>query len=260
MSPPASVPTRPGRVGIAALYLLLAALVARTLTWANRPDQSGSYVLLFSLFIVLFTAVLWHPDLPRPLLHLYLTIESLLTLLLLSLDPDIDSITILFVVLTFHPALLFTGRTRWTWVALLDVAIPVSLMVYLGPLRGLALGLLPMAVGIVLPASVAANEEIEKARLLSQRLVSDLQKVHGELQWRAEQAEELAALEERNRLARELHDSVSQTIFAITFDTRSAQILLKREPGQVRPQLEHLQSLAQNALTEMRQLIAERRQ
>ncbi len=256
---PVLIPTRPGRVGIAALYLLLAALVARTLTWANRPDQSSNYVLLFSLFTLLFTALLWHPNLRRPLLHLYLIVESLVTLLLLSLDPDIDAITVLFIVLAFHSALLFTGSTRWVWVAILDLAIPISLVVFLGPLRGLSAGFLPMAVGIIVPAIVAANEETEGARLVSERLVSELQDAHEQLDTRARQVQEVAALEERSRLARELHDSVSQTIFAITLDARSAQVLLQRDPEKVRPQLEHLVALARNALAEMRQLIAERR-
>jgi signal transduction histidine kinase len=71
--------------------------------------------------------------------------------------------------------------------------------------------------------------------------------------------EELAAMEERNRLARELHDSVSQTMFSLLLATRSAQILLERDPVRVRPQLEQLQELTQSALAQMRSLIAELR-
>jgi signal transduction histidine kinase len=79
------------------------------------------------------------------------------------------------------------------------------------------------------------------------------------LQSYAGQVEELAAVEERNRLARELHDSVSQTIFSITLNTRAAQILLERNPAGVKPQLEQLQKLTQNALVQMRSLIAQLR-
>jgi signal transduction histidine kinase len=62
---------------------------------------------------------------------------------------------------------------------------------------------------------------------------------------------------ERNRLARELHDSVSQTMFSITLNVRSTQILLEREPSRVRPQLEQLQELSSRALSQMRALISQ---
>jgi signal transduction histidine kinase len=75
------------------------------------------------------------------------------------------------------------------------------------------------------------------------------------LQELASQAEELAATEERNHLARELHDSVSQTIFSMTLTAKAARTLLERDLELVASQLDHLQELAQEALTEMRSLI-----
>ncbi|MBE0698744.1 MAG: sensor histidine kinase, partial [Anaerolineaceae bacterium] len=63
---------------------------------------------------------------------------------------------------------------------------------------------------------------------------------------------------ERNRLARELHDSVTQTIFSMTLTAQSTRILLDRDPTRVAAQLDHLQSLAQSALAEMRSLIQQR--
>jgi signal transduction histidine kinase len=45
-------------------------------------------------------------------------------------------------------------------------------------------------------------------------------------------------------------------VFSISLHTRAAQIMLERNPDQLRPQLELLQTLAQSALGEMRGLIA----
>ena len=75
----------------------------------------------------------------------------------------------------------------------------------------------------------------------------------------ARQIETLAAAEERNRLARELHDSVSQTIFSMNLTAQSARILLDRDPQRVAGLLDHLQVLSQNALGEMRSLIQQLR-
>ena len=90
-------------------------------------------------------------------------------------------------------------------------------------------------------------------------MLAELEATHRRLKTYAGQVEELAALEERNRLARELHDSVSQTIFSLILNARSAQMLLERDPARVRSQLEQLQELAQSALGEMRGLIAQLR-
>jgi signal transduction histidine kinase len=74
-----------------------------------------------------------------------------------------------------------------------------------------------------------------------------------------EQAQEIAAFEERNRLARELHDSVSQALYGIALGTRTARILLERDPSRLAEPLEYVSSLAQAGLTEMRALIFELR-
>jgi signal transduction histidine kinase len=69
------------------------------------------------------------------------------------------------------------------------------------------------------------------------------------------QAQLVAALEERNRLARDLHDSVTQTLFSITLTAESARAMIIKKPEKVETQLERLQNLARGALAEMRALI-----
>src|SRR5205085_11604056 len=70
-----------------------------------------------------------------------------------------------------------------------------------------------------------------------------------------EQTREYAVVEERNRLARELHDSVTQSLFSVTLLSEAALSLLERDPGKARERLERANELAQGALTEMRALI-----
>ena len=68
-------------------------------------------------------------------------------------------------------------------------------------------------------------------------------------------AQAAAVLEERNRLARELHDSVTQQLFSITLTAQAARMQLERDPQRVASQLERLQETAGAALAEMRALI-----
>jgi signal transduction histidine kinase len=70
-----------------------------------------------------------------------------------------------------------------------------------------------------------------------------------------EQTREYAVVEERNRLARELHDSVTQSLFSVTLLAEAAVNLLDRDPSKARERLERANELAQGALAEMRALI-----
>ena len=69
------------------------------------------------------------------------------------------------------------------------------------------------------------------------------------------QAQQAAALEERHRLARELHDSVTQSLFTVTLMAEAAQALIERDPQRVAAYLERLKDTAHSALAEMRALL-----
>jgi signal transduction histidine kinase len=68
-----------------------------------------------------------------------------------------------------------------------------------------------------------------------------------------------AALEERQRLARELHDSVSQALYGIALGAKTARKLLDQNPDRASDPLEYVDSLAEAGLAEMRALIFELR-
>ncbi len=72
-------------------------------------------------------------------------------------------------------------------------------------------------------------------------------------------SQELAALEERQRLARELHDSVSQTLFTCRTMAESALRRWDRDPARARELVEEVHQLTATALGEMRVLLLELR-
>lgn len=74
-----------------------------------------------------------------------------------------------------------------------------------------------------------------------------------------EKSRELSIVEERNRLARDLHDSVTQTLFSLTLTAEAAVQLIGSDPEQARKQVEKVQGLAKDALSEMRSLVFELR-
>jgi signal transduction histidine kinase len=64
-----------------------------------------------------------------------------------------------------------------------------------------------------------------------------------------------SAIEERQRLARELHDSVSQAFYGIGLGAQSALVWLERDPAKVLEPLQYVVELASAGLAEMRALI-----
>jgi signal transduction histidine kinase len=71
--------------------------------------------------------------------------------------------------------------------------------------------------------------------------------------------QELALLEERNRLARELHDTVKQETFATLMQVRAAKNLLDQDPAAARQRLEEAEQLIKTSQQELGLIISELR-
>lgn len=74
-----------------------------------------------------------------------------------------------------------------------------------------------------------------------------------------EQSSRLAVLEDRQRLARDLHDSVTQTLFSASVIAEMLPILWERDPELIKSNLDQLHQLTSGALSEMRDLLVELR-
>ncbi|MCR8629810.1 GAF domain-containing sensor histidine kinase [Paenibacillus radicis (ex Xue et al. 2023)] len=74
-----------------------------------------------------------------------------------------------------------------------------------------------------------------------------------------EKQRELTRLEERNRLARDLHDSVCQILFSLSMTAKGVESLLSDDPEKVLSSVRDMQSLSQHALKEMRGLVMQLR-
>ena len=74
-----------------------------------------------------------------------------------------------------------------------------------------------------------------------------------------EQVEQAAAAAERERLARDLHDAVTQTLFSASVTAEALSRIWTTNPEQARQGAEELHRLARSALAEMRALLLELR-
>jgi signal transduction histidine kinase len=74
-----------------------------------------------------------------------------------------------------------------------------------------------------------------------------------------ERSRELSIVEERNRLARELHDSVTQQLFGVALAAESASTLLARDTDGAAAELRRVSELARGAMEELRAVVFELR-
>lgn len=231
-------------------YLALAAIAFRGLNtyFSENHEEQWAAAGLLSAFFVLSLGCYWLTRRVRWYPHLYMTLQGGLALGLLLLPPNLDYFSILYFLLSAQAMLLFPQRVGYLWLGIFTAAMAGALLSTSGWREALPLILLYGAGFNFFGSFATLTAQSETAR-------AELQEADSQLREYAAQAEELAVTQERNRLARDLHDSVTQSIFSMTLTAESAKILLERDHTKVAPQLERLQDLSQEALSEMRSLI-----
>jgi len=174
------------------------------------------------------------------------TQAAVLTVLLLMRPSSGDAFNFLFYILTVHASVVLTTRMATAWVTIyFTIASAISLLD-----RGMN-GL--YAVFFYLAAFVICailGHTVQQTELTSQRN----QELVDELKQTQEKLRDLAVVEERNRLARDLHDSVKQQVFAISMQLSAARTSLS-ETDKAYLSVTEAERLAQQAGAELTSLI-----
>jgi signal transduction histidine kinase/ligand-binding sensor domain-containing protein len=116
-----------------------------------------------------------------------------------------------------------------------------------------------VALVLVLAAVGIYRQRVRSIQVRSQELERQVEERTREIQQLSEKAQELAVMEERQRLARDLHDAVSQTLFSASLIAESLPELWQASPDEAQELLLKLQQLSRGALAEMRALLIELR-
>jgi signal transduction histidine kinase len=240
-------------LGAVVSYLMVTAAAVRGLV--AYPDVRLPIIGLLAIFVLLLLAeplFLRQSGWGQPL---FILGQMGVMIGLFSQTPLGDFWSLMLMPACFYVMQQFRPTVGWIWIGTFVVVMSLMLGFGEGWLDSLqfiiiyvAAYLLIAAFSLMLKQTVAAQQE-------SQQLLHQLRQSNAQMQDYVTQVEELTTIKERNRLARELHDAVTQSIFSMTLITRSALILQERDPKQVKDKLLQLQELAQGALQEMRGLI-----
>lgn len=252
-----SAPARRRRTIFAASYLTYGMVAAREL--AGRADGDNLLVaaaLLGAILALMVTVTFIFSWFPRYGL-VYFVLQILLIQALGLLPPYQDIWGALYIAVSIQARYYLSFGAAITWGAAASIFVILTLVITIDPLVGLGLGLTYVAGSVLLVSWDVFSGEAERSHQESRALLDDLQQAHHQLEGYAVQVEEQATIRERDRLARELHDSVGQTLFGIGLTTESVRLLLDKDPKSVPDQLDRLQEMTGSALSQMRSLITQ---
>jgi len=96
----------------------------------------------------------------------------------------------------------------------------------------------------------------QQTRERAERLMAELKKANAQLAAYASQAEELAMTQERNRLAREIHDNLGHYLTIVNVQLEAAKVVMDSDPVRALDAMNKAQDLTQKGLSRVRESVA----
>jgi len=119
-------------------------------------------------------------------------------------------------------------------------------------INGITVALMVLFVAVF--AQMRLSEQ--QARERAERLMAELEVANTQLASYATQAEELAMTQERNRLAREIHDNLGHFLTIVNVQIEAAKVVMDSNPERAMDALDKAQELAQKGLSRVRESVA----
>jgi signal transduction histidine kinase len=186
----------------------------------------------------------------------YLILQTCLVGWLLRMPYPSDYFAGLFAPLSMQIIQRFSLRFGAICIGLFTPIIVIVLAGTYGWSQAITLAGIYTVVSIFLAFYTLTSQRAQNGRDRNQTLTLELQVANQQLEALSAQLQQLAITRERQHLARDLHDSVTQSVFSMTLTTQTALLWLDRDPGRVEELLERVKQLAQNAVSEMQLLIS----
>ncbi len=238
-----------------ATYLIYIAVIARAVGWNQEtaPIPARIWILLaiFGVILVSQRALTRRFRLyPR----LYTLVQSALVITMLYSAPTVDFLPMLFFPLSFQAVQFFPNWIGFAWIGGFIVALAGMFLFGMEWEAGVTMIIGGIAANGLMGSFALLMKRTEQRRGKNQRLFRDLQEAYRQLKDSAAQAEALAAAAERHRLVRELHDSLTQTLFSMNLAVQAAQLSVGEDLPQAEEHLRRLQALTRSAASEVQAL------
>lgn len=188
--------------------------------------------------------------------NVYFAAQTLLVCAVLSiLNDNTGTFSFFFIILGVQAAMLLSERTAIFWLALFYLITSFIIVAALGA-AGLINILFNAAAYGVVGLLIHTFHQAELARRQSQVLLEELRAAHSQLQDFTEQAKQLAVVNERTRLARELHDSLGHRLTVAVVQLEGAQRLIPLKPEQAAQMIITMREELKIALADLRMTVS----
>jgi signal transduction histidine kinase len=255
----------PLRILNLAAYLTMAAMGIAAI--AAMPS---SEIRLLALGLLIAFGVLFHVTVDAAMHNrqrgefVWLGLQTILVGTLSILDTTFGStnnyLSMLFFITSAEVMIILPQKTGVFWIVIF-AAVSAAVFVYgAGIANGLRSAVIYGAGYFFFGAFASALRQVQTAHKTSAALLEELQIAHDHLRRYADQVERMAALEERNRLAREVHDSLGHRLTVAAVQLEGAQRLISKDPGRAASIVETVRQQVREALSDLRRTVAALRQ
>ena len=152
---------------------------------------------------------------------------------------------------------MLASRQRWLVYGALFAVVVLSVGLRSGSwinglINGITVGTAILFVAVF--AQMRLNEQQTRER--AEGLMVELEKANVQLAAYATQAEELAMTQERNRLAREIHDTLGHYLTIVNVQIEAARVVMESDPERALDAMDKAQELTQKGLARVRESVA----
>lgn len=220
------------------------------ISFVSIDDVTARWISL-ALLLAFAGLLVFHPHHVTSLLvpQAYFAAQTLLAIGLLFLQPNAFAAPILFFILSAEVMVTLATRPALLWILSFLVITYVFAAALGGWLEGLIFTL-PYAGGYLFFGTFGkALRDAQLARAESQRLLEELRAAQSQLK-------ELAVAEERNRLAREVHDSIGHRLTVAVVQLEGAQRLIPTDPERAGRMIGAMREQMKEALADLRRTVA----
>lgn len=241
-------------------YVVIAAITVLGLIVFLEPGQPPRWAGL--ALLAAFDLLVLLPDralggFKERVPHLYLALATILAGALIVLPPINPWFAVLFFVLSPEVMLRFPRQIGYAWIgAFAAITVALFWLAGRGDLGLLVTALIYIAGYFFFAAFATQTARAEAAQAESRRLLQELREAHTRLQAYTAQAEALAVAEERNRLAREMHDTLGHRLTVVAVQLEAIARLAGTDPERATAMAGAARQEVRTALAELRQTVA----
>jgi signal transduction histidine kinase len=238
-------------------YLTIAGAAAGAVLLVDRILLRWQVILLLLAFTVLYNRYPGSDGAVRTLriANLMIGIQAMIVGYLVVATGVGFSLLILFFVLSVSAALFNSLRGALLWIGAFTLFTAWHLY-QAGGWREVAGGLAIYTGGYLFFGFITlALSAARRAQATSERLLVELRAKNVQLEEYAGQVETLAAVEERNRLAREVHDTLGHRLTSTAVQLEAAERLASRDPQKTAELVGNARQQVREGLQELRQTV-----